>query len=938
MDRERWSRVEALYHSALERPRKDRAAFLTEACADPELRREVEALLAQPGDGILDHPVAQAVAGGRLGPYEIRRAIGAGGMGQVFKARDSRLGRSVAIKICSAEFASRFAREAKAISALNHPNICTLYDVGPNYLVMELVEGPTLAERIKRGPVPQEEALAIAKQIAEAVEAAHERGIVHRDLKPGNIKLRPDGTVKVLDFGLAKVTESSDAGPLPEDSPTLTLEAATREGTILGTAAYMSPEQALGKAADKRADIWSFGAVLYEMLSGRRAFGGESASDILATVLKLEPDWSALPGKTPTPIRGLIRRCLTKDRRQRLQAIGDARIVVEECISGAQPEIAEPAPSRRTIMLWAIAAGVLAIVAIAAIAVAWRATRPVNRPLVRLNVDLGPDVTLPNLAVNAHNVILSPDGTRLVYVSGNPPRLYTRRLDQSKATELPGTDDAGRPFFSPDGQWVGFSKRLSTKLSKISVEGGAVVPLADVGGRMVGGSWGADGNIIVGGLARGLLEVPASGGAPTTVLETAPGEYNYIFPQILPGGKAVLFDNRRPDPSNNDSTEVFSFASRRRKTVVRGGANPYYLPSGHLIYTSKGTLFAIAFDLNRLETRGTAVPILDDVAYYPSTDGVDLDFAQNGALIYCHGPGMPRTVRWLVAMGEKEPLLEPGDYSQVRVSPDGKRLAVRSLAGDVWVYELERDAMTRLTSGGGYSGLVWSPDGRYVILGSRSKGIYWTRADGAGQPQPLTQSNNSQTPWSFTPDGKWLAYHESAGTGGRTQIWMLPLEAQDGQLKAGKPEQFPTSHLEDFNPVFSPDGHWIAYASYASGKYEFYVRAFPPPASGQPGQWQISNGGVDRHTRSVWSRNSRDLIYQSGDQLMAVSYSVHGDSFVAEKPRVWIDKLGGSDWDLAPDDKRVAVVTPVAAPEAPKQEHEVTILFNFFDELRRRIP
>ncbi len=455
MDRERWSRVEALYHSALERPPESRAAFLAEVCADLELRCEVEALLAQPGDGILDHPVAQAVTGGRLGPYEIRRMIGVGGMGQVFEGRDSRLGRSVAIKICAAEFAKRFAREAQAISALNHPNICTLYDIGPNYLVMELVEGPTLAERIKQGPLPLEEALAIAKQIAEAVEAAHERGIVHRDLKPGNIKLRPDGAVKVLDFGLAKVTESSDASPLPEDLPTVTLEAATRAGTILGTAAYMSPEQALGKAADKRADIWSFGAVLYEMLSGWRAFEGESASDILAAVLKVEPDWNALPKKTPTPVRRLIRRCLTKDRRQRLQAIGDARIVIEECLSGTPPEeIAEPSPVRRSIVPWTVAA-VFAI-AFAGLAIPYFRERPPAERRARFQI------VLP-AGTAADQIHLSPDGRYLAIAAtgADGTRLWVRPLDSLEAHALPGTEGASFPFWSPDTRLLASSPKES---------------------------------------------------------------------------------------------------------------------------------------------------------------------------------------------------------------------------------------------------------------------------------------------------------------------------------------------------------------------------------------------------------------------------------------------------------------------------------------------
>jgi serine/threonine-protein kinase len=870
-------------------------------------------------------------------------------MGVVYRAHDPRMGRDVAVKISAERFSDRFSREVRAVAALNHPTICQLYDVGPDYLVMELVEGPTLAERIKQGPIPLEEALAIVKQFAEAIEAAHEKGIVHRDLKPGNVKLRPDGAVKVLDFGLAKVTEASDAGPPPEDSPTLTLEAATRAGTILGTAAYMSPEQALGKAADKRADIWSFGAVLYEMLTGKRAFAGESTSDILAAVIKLEPDWSALPKKTPAPIRRLIRRCLTKDRRQRLQAIGDARIVIEESLSGAPPEIAEPAPARRSVMPW-IAAAVLALIAVVALGGWWRATRPVNRPLMRLDVDLGPEVALPNLAqatsgVPSHNTSLSPDGTRLVYVAGNPRRLYTRRLDQPKATELPGTEDAEHPFFSPDGQWVGFDTRSGRKLNKISVEGGAVVPLGDFGPLGVpvvnGGSWGADGNIMVGGV-KGLLRVPASLGEPTTVLEMAPGEFEYNWPQILPGGRAVLFEKYTRDRST-DSIEVFSFADRRRKTLVRGGANPYYLPSGHLIYTNKATLFAVPFDENKLETRGTAVPILDDVAYTP-TGTVDLGFAQNGALVYRRG-GPARaanlgTIQWIDGAGKKEPLLaKPGAYPQPRISPDGKRLAIGIQEGpsrDVWVYDLQRDTMTRLTFEGNAASFVWSPDSRYVVFHDVGKGISWTRADGAGQPQPLTQSKNTQNPWSFTPDGKRLAYFENAG---KNQIWTLPLEAQGGQLKAGKPEQFLKSQFNDAAPAFSPDGHWLAYVSDASGRSEVYVRAFPSPASGQAGQWQISNSGSGPPRGPVWSGNGRELIYLQGDQLMAVSYSVNGDSFAPEKPRVWIDKLGGAFWDLAPDGKRVAVVTPVAAaPEAPKPDHEVVLLLNFFDELRKRVP
>jgi eukaryotic-like serine/threonine-protein kinase len=420
-------------------------------------------------------------------------------------------------------------------------------------------------------------------------------------------------------------------------------------------------------------------------------------------------------------------------------------------------------------------------------------------------------------------------------------------------------------------------------------------------------------------------------------LEPASSESYYMFPQILPGGKAVLFENRMPDP-DTDSIEAFSFAERRRKTVVRGVANPYYLPSGHLIYTNKATLFAIAFDGNKLETRGTAVPILDNVAYIPLTGSADLGFAQSGALVYRRGGAADasQVIQLLDATGKKQPLLaKPGAYSEFGISPDGKRLALIETR-DVWVYDMQRDAMTRLTFGGTSFFPVWSPDGRYVVFSDNMRlGMYWTRADGASQPQPLTQSQNPQIASSFTPDGQRLAYFENST--GKYQIWTLPLEVQDGQLKAGKPEQFLKDQFNDVDPAFLPDGHWLAYISNASGKNEVYVRAFPPPASGQGGQWQISNSGVTAAPRG--SRNGRELIYKAGDQLMVVSYAVNGDSFVAEKPRVWIDKLGViAGWDLVPDGKRVAVITPVPGAEAAKPEHEVTILFNFFDELRRRVP
>jgi len=875
--------------------------------------------------------------GDHLGPYEILAPLGAGGMGEVYRARDTKLDREVAIKILPDALAhdperlARFEREAKVLASLNHPNIAQIYGVEDRALVMELVEGETLA-----GPLAIETALDYARQIAEALEAAHDKGITHRDLKPANVKVTPQGVVKVLDFGLAAVAQAPDAGPDSRaNSPTLTI-GVTEAGMIMGTAGYMSPEQAAGKPVDRRADIWSFGVLLWELLTGARLFDGETISHTLADVLRAPIDLDKLPRETPAKIRELLRRCLDRNVKKRLRDIGEARIALEDP-QGDEPAASAPSRSR---LGWVVAAVVTS--ALVALAFIHFREKPVERPLVRLDVDLGSEVALSPLSRGSNNVILSPDGSRLVYVAGDPLRLYTRRLDQSKANELPGTEDAIRPFFSPDGQWVGFfTGRAGDKLYKISVEGGAAVPLADLSGT-IGGSWGADDNIIVGGINRGLLRVPARGGAPTTALERASGAGEYVFPQILPGGKAVLFSDRTRG-GNTNSIEVFSFAGRGQKTLVRGGYAGRYLPSGHLVYANKGTLFAIPFDVDRLETRGTAVPVLDDVDYQPGTFGVDVDFAGIGTLVYRRGTSAPgatgMSIQWVDGAGKKDPLrAKPGAYRSLRLSPDGKRLALLAGEGstDVWVYDLQRDAMTKLTFGAGpYIFPIWSPDGRYVLFGAPGKGIYWTRADGAGQPQPLTQSQNPQIPSSFAPSGKWLAYFEILE---RPQVFTIPLEEQGGQWKAGKPEQFLKSQFTDLNPAFSPDGRWLAYASDESGNSEVYVRAFPPPASGQGGQWQISNSGG---TAPRWSRNGRELIYQAGDQLMTVSYSVKGDTFVAEKPRVWIDKLGTGArlaWDLAPDGKRVVVLTPVGTPEAPKADHEVTFLLNFFDELRRRAP
>jgi serine/threonine protein kinase/Tol biopolymer transport system component len=872
--------------------------------------------------------------------YRVFEKLGSGGMGEVYRARDTKLGRDVALKVLPEEIAhdadrmARFEREAQILASLNHPNVAAIYGLeessGIRALAMELVEGPTLAERIARGAIPLEEALEISQQIADALQAAHEKGIVHRDLKPANVKVTPQGLVKVLDFGLATVVRGAGHVDDPEDSAALA-STLSRTGVMLGTAAYMSPEQARGQAVDKRADIWAFGVVLYEMLTGKRLFAGETITDTLSAVLTKEPEW----GRVPAHAQRLLRYCLEKDPNQRLRDIGDAQFLLE----GAP---VESVTAPRGILPWAVAA-ILALIAVAALWAPWRKTRPVEQPLVRLDVGLGSDVSLAAPDNYGSSVIISPDGTRLVYkgsVSGGPPKLFSRRLDQAKAIELPGTEGALGPFFSPDGQWVGFG--IGNKVCKVSVEGGAVIPLSEVV-PFGGARWGEGGNIIVEQIAKGLVRISSDGSAPTPVTELASGELTHLDPQILPGGKAVLFVAvPLSNDIDKDSIEIVTLADRRRKTLFHGGTSPRYLPSGHVVYATRGTLYAIPFNLDRLETRGTAVPVVNDVnAAYLELDA-EFDVSRSGTLVYRRrrsgGPGM-LNIQLFDGAGRKESQRpKPGVYSQPRFSADGKRLALQVAEGaiqDVWVYEWQRDTMMRVTfSGSPHFGLTWSPDGRYVVSGSHGSGMFWTRADGAGQAHSLTQSKNFQTPWSFTPDGKRLAYVERYAASGPPglHIWTVPVEDNGGELRVGKPELFLQTQFSERYPAFSPDGRWLAYQSNESGKDEVYVRAFPPPASGPGGRWQISNSGGKI---PIWLRNSRELLYRAGDQIMAVSYVVKGDSFVVDKPRVRVAKLGGAEFDLAPDGTRLAVITPVGTPEA---EHEIVFLLNFFDELRRRAP
>jgi serine/threonine-protein kinase len=859
----------------------------------------------------------------RLGPYEILAPIGAGGMGEVYCARDPRMGRDIAIKVSAERFSDRFSREVHAVAALNHPNICHLYDVGPNYLVMELVEGSTLAERIASGPIPLEEALHIARQIAEALEAAHEKGIVHRDLKPANVKVTREGVVKVLDFGLAKL---ADPAPIGQGEPTLTASPATCAGVILGTAAYMSPEQARGLTVDKRADIWAFGVVLYEMLTGRRLFDGSSVTDTLAAVLTREPEWERVPVKA----RPLLRSCLEKEPKRRLRDIGDAWRLLEDAPVHA---------AAGTRLPWAVA-GVLAVVAIALWA-PWRSTTGVTeQPPVRLDVDLGPDVSLRSTIGPA--AILSPDGTWMVFVSqasDRTPRLFTRRLDQPKAVRLSGTDGAYAPFFSPDGQWVGFFAQ--GKLKKTRIDGGEPVALCDApAGR--GASWSEDGNIIAALDAQaGLSQVRSEGGKAIPITELALGEISHRWPQVLPGGKLALFTTSL-SYGNFDEAGIaaVSLKERRKKILVEhGGMYPRYVPSGHLVYASKGALFAIPFDLERLEVRGTAT-MLAEVSSTPNLGFAEFSFSRSGTLAYRTGrtEGL-KTIEWLDGAGKTVSLgNEPAVYQFPRLSSDGSRVAYSVSQGsstDLWIYDWQRGTKTRLTNGMATAYPVWSPDGRFVVFQAVG-GMFWKRADGAGNPQPMTQSKNMQLPSSFTPDGTRLVFSELTSNGG-AEIRTVPVDSSSGQMRASESEFFVKTSTGESFPAFSPDGRWLAYADAQAGRYDVYVRAFPDKGT----QVQISNAGG---TMPVWSRDGHELFYRTEDQrIMVANYTVKGESFVADKPRVWFGKQLANvglavNLDLAPDGKRFVVLMSAESLEPLEPQNHVTLVWNFFDEIRRRVP
>ena len=689
--------------------------------------------------------------------------------------------------------------------------------------------------------------------------------------------------------------------------------------------------------------------MLYELLTGKQTFHGEDVTDILAAVVRAEPDWQALPPATPVKIRDLLRRCLQKDRRQRFHDAADVRIEIEEAlVAPAAAVAATAAPATkvwRERMAWPVVAAVLALTTIAlAIGFVLRAPKP-PQPM-RLSAEIGADANL--FTTSGPAAILSPDGTRLALVaagSDQKRRIYVRSLDQLQATALSGTENAIDPFFSPDGQWIGFF--ADGKLKKISVQGGAAVTLSDAASDR-GGSWSEDGTIVF-CAAPALSEVSSAGGTPQplTTLDKQAGETAQRWPQVLPGGKVVLFTSSTHGFNYEDAEiVVYSMASGQRKTVQRGGFHARYLPSGHLVYMHEGTLFAVPFDLKRLEVTGQPAPILEGVVTNPNA-GAQFSFSETGNLVYVAGRGGGQNVSiyWMDREGKFTPLREtPGGYFDPAFSPDGKRLALEISDGkrrDIWVYEWERDALTRLTFAGEVNQFpAWTPDGQRIAYSSVEKGgvynLWWIRADGAGDAQRLAESKSPQFAGSWRPDGKVLAFHQNnPGTG--NDIMTLSIEGDEkAGWKPGEPKPFVNSAFSELDPAFSPDGRWLAYVSNESGSAEVYVRPFPGPG----GKWQISSGGG---LYPKWFRNGKELFYRAADsKIMVVTYTASGDSFHADKPQLWspgqfTDRGATYNFDLHPDGKRFAVLKAPGTEQAAPV-NKVSFVFNFFDEVRHKLP
>jgi serine/threonine-protein kinase len=878
--------------------------------------------------------------GSRLGPYDILSPLGAGGFGEVYKARDTRLDRTVAIKILPSadpELKARFEREAKAIAALTHPHICTLYDIGhqdgTDYLVMEYLEGETLAARIARGPIKVDDALKIAIEIADALDKAHHAGIVHRDLKPANVMLAKSG-VKLLDFGLAKLRAQPAVSGL-SIAATATRPPITGQGSIVGTLQYMAPEQLEGSDADERSDIFAFGCVVYEMLSGQRAFGGTSAATVIAAILEHEPPpLRQLTSVAPEILADVVTRCLDKNPDLRWQDIRDLAIVLRWAMQQERRAATVTAQSRSGVK-WrriAIAAGACALAATMAAGALWMkrsAATEATFGTVRFSVSepaAAAVVTdgLPSMAI-------ARNGSVFIYLAAENGvrRLYRRRLNQLDAAPIPGTEDASLPFVSPDGRWAGFT--AGGRLMKVSLEGGTPVVICDQPASR-GANWGPDDRIFFSiNTDSGIWQIPATGGTPERVTTPDPkkGERSHRWPYVLPSGKYILYTVAKSDILSFDDATI---VARRLDTgveqeLVRGASFPIYSPAGYLLYVRAGALFAVRFDAVTATVTGKAVAVGADVVTYPATGAAQLGVSDAGSLLTIRGGATEHqtSVVMVDRNGRKTTVgFPPALYQDLQVSPDGGSVAldVNRANASIWIGDLARATTTRLTLAWSNNGPVWSPDGGRIAFSSGRGGainIFGQSIDGATTPEQLVTSDRAKRIASWSADGEFLAIAEATPGAGR-DIWVVPTRGNR------TPRAFLRTPFDEYSPKFSPDSRWLAYVSDESGKPEVYLQPFPGPGR----KLRVSQSGG---TRPVWARNGRELFYWNGDAMMVVGVTA-GPSISLGVPRLLFRMRSNSPYDVTRDGAGFLMIEDSASPLTVSP---ITVTTNWFEELTRKM-
>ena len=876
-------------------------------------------------------------------------------MGEVYRALDTNLARQVAIKILpdsvahDAERLARFDREAKTLATLNHPNIAQIFGLesadGIRALVMELIEGPTLADRIGQGSLPVDEAVAIARQIVDALETAHEQGVVHRDLKPANIKLRPDGAVKVLDFGLAKILEPPSAEAVDSAPSTITSPALmTRAGVLLGTAAYMSPEQARGRPVDRRADIWAFGCVLYEMLTGRRPFEGEDVSLTLSRILQSDPDFHALPADLPPHVRQTMHLCLQKSLKDRISDMGSVRLMLtgafEHPSFQTTRHVADGRATWRRAILFLLTA--IAAAALGGLGV-WRlmpARVAAPQRVVRFTLPTSSSIAPRGAGMGRHILALSPQGTDLVYWADN--NLHVRTLGHMDAsTPLRGTEGAREPFFSPDGRWIGFQQQ--DQLKRMPLEGGASLPLGPTENPW-GASWGTDGVIRFGQGARGIWQTSPNSGAPTQLIAVRQGEQAH-GPQLLPDGNWVLFTLLPASQDSWDQAQIVvqSLASGERTVLLDRGRDARYLPTGHLLYGLNGALLGVPFDARARRITGPAVPLIEGVMDSDvRTGAMHFTVSNDGTLAYLSGGSGERArLSWVDRTGRQALPADAHAYSSPRVSPDGTRIAVEVQdrdGVDIHIYDVTRNTLTRLTSAPAHGRYpLWTPDGSRMVFYSDANGggLYSVAADGSGPLKRLTASRAVQVPYSWTDRGRTLLMDQrSVDRIGAADIYALSLDAGS----SARPLLQTAAH--EGQAAVSPDGRWLAYAETEGDTTNVFVRPFPRVDGGR---WQVSTGDGDS---PLWSRDGKQLFYISQGRAMSVpvttspAFLLGQPSVLFELPPFYRSLLirSARQWDLAPGGERFVIVNPGDLAASDVSQPRIVVVLNWFDELKRLVP